>query len=885
MKNRSIIFLLLLIFPLSLFPLEHPCLFVNEDDRSSVVSKIEKEEWANKAFDNIVNKIKKYVDIHEKDKNWIVSRMSMYWKKGERYTQCYLKSQNWDRGEGDAPVPTVRMPGMRTWNQYVNVPLEERTPYNETGDMWGKSKIDPDAPKVLVPYKESGHMIRSNNVEILSLAEDAAFVYWVTKDEKYARFATDIYNTWLLGTYYMNPILDPEKSCGSYGGWEPGGICGYYDYEQIHDDLAMHAATIYDFAYDFIVKNPHPQAIKIEKSTKELSDEVFKRFINLGLIRGDKNGNWNVNGWNMIIRPILVLGNDSEYVDGKGKQYYLNFLLNKSTDYRASIPDFITNYDNVTGLWPEAPGYAFSTIQMILEWASLLRNAGIDIIKEYPILNKAALAIFPWLDENFNLVVFGDTRGGSANFNMFEHLLSYYSSVDDKVNSYKIGSAIRKGIDFKKYERSNSGWVGICTFSAKLPISARYNTERASYSRFHRFITMKNFDSLNRNKLMACLYGGRKGSHLSPNGLAVQYYGWGFSLAPDASAYESYWSDDYMYHGRAIGSNTIPQGYNEGDIFINAMEPIIEEGSFINKNSLTPYINFSDVSAGDKRRTVLLVSSSDGNGYYVDIFRSKLYNNDYIFHNIGRKVNIKDFSGNLLNLQYCDSISSLGGISYKYFTKAFCSKINDGFIAEWNITDSINSRLWLTGVAERTLYKVDAPSTTLLKDLTPDGVSSSPMVTPSILVRQKGQNAVEEPFVGVYESFIGENYSISKIKGLRFNGSNVGVKIYHSNKIDYVISTDLNDKKYSDDFIKLSGSFGYVSTEGNEVSILYMGNSNKIIYGDVSMQSVKGKPIYASIYKLNGKTYYSSTGDIILKVNNNAMTLGKGYNIKLDVNL
>mgnify|MGYP000181684348 CR=1 FL=1 len=51
-------------------------------------------------------------------------------------------------------------------------------------------------------------MIRGNNVEILTLAENAAFVYWVTGEEKFARFATDIFNVWLVGTYYMNPILD-----------------------------------------------------------------------------------------------------------------------------------------------------------------------------------------------------------------------------------------------------------------------------------------------------------------------------------------------------------------------------------------------------------------------------------------------------------------------------------------------------------------------------------------------------------------------------------------------------------------------------------------------------------------------------------------------------
>lgn len=122
-----------------------------------------------------------------------------------------FKNQNWDRGEGDAPVPTVRMPGMRTWNKYYNVPLEDRQPYNETGDMLGLNRQNPSAPPVLVPYKESGHMVRGNNVEILTLAENAAFVYWVTGEEKFARFAADIFNTWLIGTYYMNPILDPEN--------------------------------------------------------------------------------------------------------------------------------------------------------------------------------------------------------------------------------------------------------------------------------------------------------------------------------------------------------------------------------------------------------------------------------------------------------------------------------------------------------------------------------------------------------------------------------------------------------------------------------------------------------------------------------------------------
>lgn len=45
-------------------------------------------------------------------------------------------------------------------NKYANVPLEQRIPYNETGDMLGINKLNPSEPPVKVPYKESGHMVR-----------------------------------------------------------------------------------------------------------------------------------------------------------------------------------------------------------------------------------------------------------------------------------------------------------------------------------------------------------------------------------------------------------------------------------------------------------------------------------------------------------------------------------------------------------------------------------------------------------------------------------------------------------------------------------------------------------------------------------------------------
>lgn len=93
---------------------------------------------------------------------------------------------------------------------------------------------------------------------------------------------------------------------------------------------------------------------------------------------------------------------------------------------------------------------------------------------------------------------------------------------------------------------------------------------------------------------MATLYGGKKGYHLSANGLALQFYGYGYALAPDAAAYESYWSRDYAYHQGPLGANTILPGYTEGSINILAMEPEVDSTSFSTTRALTPYLNFAD---------------------------------------------------------------------------------------------------------------------------------------------------------------------------------------------------------------------------------------------------------------------------------------------------
>lgn len=872
----------IILFLFALLPVSasiHPRIYVSDSDKATVKEKIANYAWAKSVYQRLKEKVDPYVERHRTESEWIISRIAMYWKDGARYTQCYLKNETWERGEGNAPVPTVRMPGMRTWNKYYNVPLEERTPYNETGDMWGISRIDPSAPKVLIPYKESGHMIRSNNVEILTLAEEASFLYWLTEEEKYARFATDIFNVWLLGTYYMNPILDPGQSSKGKGGYEPGGICGYYDYEQIHDDLALHAAVIYDFTYNYLIAHPHEHLQTIGKSVAEVAGIVFKRFIDIGFIRGGKTGNWNVNGWNMILRPILVLEENDAYPDGKGRSYYLHYLTTESTPYHDAIPDILKSYDPITGLWPESPGYSFGTISMLLDFATLLKRNGIDIIADNPILQKAALAVFPWMDDKANMIVFGDSRGGSVDFGTFERLLAYYMQVGDTNNIGRVATALKKGMATGTYQRNQADWTDICTYVASIPErEGTTETERMSYSPHHRVITMKSEPG--QDNFMAVLYGGRKGYHLTPNGLALQLYGFGYALAPDAAGYESYWSNDYAYHQSPTGSNTILPGYTEGDISICAMEPFIGSEDFVNAESLNPYINMADVKAGEKRRVVAMIKTASDKGYYVDIFRSDQVDNDYLYHNVGKSLELKAVNGEKLPLNSVGSFEKTYHRGYDWFKNIQRVSYEDDFKADWEITSgaqSMSMQMWMLGAEGRELYSVEAPYTTLQQGLTPGNVSMAPLITPTLLVRQVNNNAWKSPFIAVFEPVVEKEVSVLGVEKVKVDEKMAILCITSENeRKDYIFSmVDPFTTFTSVQNLDFQGTFGMVTDFLGKIEQIYMVNGLKIGKGKYLIEAPE--PISASIYQRNGKWFYSSTGKAKIKLGKKVYWVESGY--------
>lgn len=882
--QSTILILVLLLTVQYTIAQNHPGIFIKNKDKQEIKTKIASQDWAKESWATLLNEIDPYVDRHINDPEWIVSRLAMYWQDGAHYTQCYIKKQDWDYGEGNAPVPTVRLPGMRRWNDYLNVPLDDRTPYNTTGDMLGISRSSGDVTPVVVPYKETGHMIRQNNMEILQLAKKSAFAYWITEDEKYAKFSSDILWTWLLGTYYMNPPLDPEQSTGGPGGYEPGGIMGYYDYEVIHDDRQEPVAAAYDFVHDYMKTNPHPHAQALNKDVTELAGTVFKRFIEIGLIRGGSKGNWNVNRYRHLMNSILVLESNDYYEDGKGREYYIPYYTEKSSKFHSPLPEIMKVYNPETGLWPESPGYASGMIPTILEMASKLYINGVNTFETNPIMEKAAMANLGWLDARGNLVVFGDMRGGPPSISAFESLLSYYTAEGSHEKAKSMATVISKAISTGQYDRNSVDVMGLCTYVPLPNVNNELPYKRSAYSKFHKHIIMKNGND-EENGMMFTLYGGTHQSHLSKNGLAMQFYGKGWALAPDAAAYESYWSKDFRYHANAFASNTIVPGYTHGDITVNAMDPTVEEGAFYNSTETSANVSFADVSADEKRRLVAMVRTSPTTGYYVDIFRSDQVDNDYIHHNLGNSFVLKDKEGNELKLNKADDLNPGQNSDYDFFKNQRKVAHSNDFLATWSInavSPALNIDMWMMGQKNRELYFVDAPPTTIRADVTPGQVNKAPQSTPTLIVRQNNNNAKENPFVSVFEAYNQGKKSVAHVSEIHSSENFVSIVVNSKSGGKQIIYNAIDDAAYEPEkgtFFK--GIFGITSLLGKEFEYLYLGKGTLLKYGKYKLEAVDGA-VSAELRMENGKYFYSSDKPVRIQLpNRKAKVYPAGYNRSL----
>ena len=512
--------------------------------------------WATKIYDQSKKAIEEYVNRHQTDSTWMVSRLMMFWKT--KSTDVFIKGGTYDHAEGEAPVPTVKFPGMRGGISAHAVPkLEEIMPYMD--DPRGLYLVNRSTKQLeWVDISKTGNIIEGINNNIMRMAYTSAVLYWISNEEKYARFAADLFDTYMTGMQYRKEPFDL-----SHGHHQT--LAGLSSFEVIQEQAIINSLTgIYDYLYDYLKKN---------KSGKmQVYSDVFRKWADIQIAHGVAFNNWNLMQAKNVLNIALMLDDDKNYENGKGNQYYTNYILNINSQRQWSLRKVANEgYDAATGFWNESAGYSLLVLNDFAWFINFFDTYyKLDLVEKLPVLKKATLAVAQYLFPNGYFASFGDSHYGRINLNAAYEMLAnarrnkkpeqetiftrYIKAVE---NYYK-----ERGFNVEKSEQGG-GINSILYAKEKSSINenskagtiAEYVTPVFSSSHVSYFALRNGLDE--KNGLMIAM-SGSKGNHMHAGGISMEIYGKGYVLGPESGIGTNYFQADYAeYYSQFPAHNTV----------------------------------------------------------------------------------------------------------------------------------------------------------------------------------------------------------------------------------------------------------------------------------------------------------------------------------------
>lgn len=754
---------------------ERPSILVTSGERGAMREKIEQADWAHSAYLKIKGEIDGYTEKMQAEPDWLVSRLAMNWDT--HYTTPITEKQKTIGGEGRAPVPTPRFAGQRDWatDYSRQSSVENLVPYNDhdgqiqlINKKTGKSEWTDVA--------KTGHNIESINRELMNIAAKAGFLYWITGDKKYARVGAPILWTYMNGLQHVQPPRVPEDEDGTRK------IISVTSYEVIHEQIVVDMAVAYDFLHGYITEHKDMDGRVIEQGLKRIAQRVA--------LGGFSEGNWNLNQAMMIAYGGLALDNDDAYEDGKGRQHYVDLVLNAKMPTQLGLVHVIkAGYDQETALWPEAPGYGFGTTSQLIELASLMSNdpAGARVLND-PLLTRAILAQTDLLYPKGWSIGLGDTYYTRLNTKAAELMISWAARQGDNETIDILAGALHREIDFGHYSRNSiQDLVGLTRFLTKLPEHTGSTHEQTPtyFGKPLNVVMLRNMPpNGDPNHAIAAAMYGTRGGHVHSNGLAIELFGAGYVLGVDPGRGVSYWQPEHsQYYDSAPAHNTVvvngqsdyPAHGDRGvvEMTVKKVQPAFGEPA---DGSGLVYAQGGMVYEKPRavqKRTLALVRVDDKTAFIFDLFQSKRTEpdpkqyHDYFYHNMGSVVRLTDTEGSPLDLEPSSQLTSAAGNlkAYDYFSNEKSLPYSETFHASIPLAlpaGGVTMDVWMLGGKDRTVYTVDAPTNRAARDYISRGVWDKP--TPTFVVRQQGE-AWKRPFVAVYEPcHDNENASIRAVE-------------------------------------------------------------------------------------------------------------------------
>ena len=698
----------------------------------------------------------------DKQPDWLYSRLQMFWKTNA--SDVFVNGEAFAHPGGErAAEPTVKYNGTRGFESQYNRPkLEDLVPYDddEQGNVTYINKVTGKMEKTS-PAK-TGCNIAGVNRYIVGIARDAARIYAATGDMRYGQMAAKVFDVYMKGIAYRNVPIDLNHG-------HQQTLVGMTTFEVIHEDVINELTQMY------------PLIKPLVKDDQAVIESGFKKWAENIIANGVPHNNWNLFQADFIVKIALVLQDNQAYADGKGKQYYLDYIVNQNSIRQWSMNKLIDfGFDAHSKTWYESPGYSTTVLSSICDFANMLdEKAGIDLFKQRPILTEAVKTSAEYLFPNRMIAGFGDTHPGYLNTGGIDQVLKYATRHKNK-NLISEMNLLKNAV------------------APKAPISEiEAYTSTLFYAPNVSWIAMRSgMDK--QHDLMASI-NASLGNHQHANGISLELYGKGYVLGPDAGIGRTLYSGlDYLeYYSQMPAHNTVVvDGVSSYPVMMSqhafkviasypdvskeqpASKKLSEKKLSIQKDSeLKDKITYATVSfiepetQAQQQRTTAIVKTSAKGGYYIDVFRSKKKEggdktHDYFYHNLGQEMKVMDAdSGQPLDMKPTEELAFAGGhlyaYSYIYEKKSakmqnsvktqFVTKILDDKVVEaMGGQREITMNMWMKKDENRTIFQALSPVNLEYERMPnqPYKVDEQPVLT--FVARQKGE-AWNHPFVCVYE--------------------------------------------------------------------------------------------------------------------------------------
>lgn len=612
-------------------------------------------------------KIENVMSQVDKQPDWLYSRLQMFWKTNA--SDVFVNGETFSHpGGAKAAGPTVKYNGSRsTASQYNRPKLEDIIPYDddEQGSVTYISRATGKMEKTS-PAK-TGCNLAGVNRQIITIARDAARIYAATGDMRYGQMAAKVFDVYMKGIAYRNVPIDLNHG-------HQQTLVGMTTFEVIHEDVINELTQMY------------PLIKPLVKDDQAIIESGFKKWAENIIANGVPHNNWDLFQADFIMKIALVLQDNQAYADGKGKQYYLDYIVNQNSIRQWSMNKLIDfGFDAKSKTWYESPGYSTTVLGSICDFANMLdEKAGIDLFKQRPILKEAVKTSAEYLFPNRMIAGFGDTHPGYLNTGGIDQVLKYATRHKNK-NLISEMNLLKNAV------------------APKAPISEiEAYTSTLFYAPNVSWIAMRS--GMDKQHDLMASVNASFGNHQHANGISLELYGKGYVLGPDAGIGRNLYSGlDYLeYYSQMPAHNTVvvdgvssyPVMMSQHAFKLVASSPEVSAEQPVSRKLSEQKISFQKESdakvenlgnmtyatvnfiepetQAEQQRTTAIVKTSDKGGYYIDVFRSRKKEggdktHDYFYHNLGQEMKVIDAaSGKALDMKPTEELAFAGGHLYAY---------------------------------------------------------------------------------------------------------------------------------------------------------------------------------------------------------------------------